>query len=86
MPRRVGLFDNCMDFPEAAEMIPCTESSLRCYHNTWGVPSVRIAGRIWFLQPEVEAWVRNRAVEHRKNDGMAEAMWARQQQFAGGQK
>ena len=83
MPKRVGMFDNCMDWDECAELIPCAASSLKAQHDEWGVPSIRIAGRVWFIKEEVEAWVRARAVAHRKNANQAEALWQRQQMFAG---
>ena len=75
MPQRVAIFDGCMDWEETAEKIARPVSSLKCYHSDWGIPHVRICGRIWFLEAEVDDWLRKEAVAHRKTEGQAEAMW-----------
>lgn len=69
------MYQNCMDFDEAAEMIGSTESSLRAYYKEWDVPSIRIAGRVWFIEGEVRAWGEKKAVAHRQQAAQADAMF-----------
>lgn len=73
MPRTVGIFENCMDWTETAPMIPCSVLHLRQEHKNMGVPSIRIAGRIYFIKDEVEDWLRKRAYAHRQENPSAQA-------------
>jgi hypothetical protein len=67
MPRNIGLYQNVCDFDEAAQITGYAPDTLRAYHGTTlNIPSIRIAGRVMFLQGELEQWMSKRAMAHRQ--------------------
>ncbi len=74
---------DAIDCSGAAEILGKTENNVRCHHEEWGVPSMRVAGRIVFLESEVRQWQEQKLAEQRRKLEQAEAEWSARQYALG---
>ena len=74
MPQRVGMYENCCTDEEVAEMTGYTVGTIRYNHRRFGIPSILIAGRVWFLEEDVKEWLHKKQFEeneHRRREARA---------------
>lgn len=74
---------DAIDCRGAAEILGKTENNVRCHHEEWGVPSLRVAGRIIFLESAVRQWQEQKLAEQRRKLEQAESQWAARQYALG---
>lgn len=56
MTTRVGPYD-CMDMEEAAKYLGREPVKFRGQYNDLKIPHMRVVGRVWFLQDDLDQWL-----------------------------
>ena len=57
MPQDIGLYQDIVDYKEAAEMLGIAEATLRSYYRKYGLTPIQVCGRAYFTADSVRSYV-----------------------------